>query len=119
MTERARTIELFFHERIVGRGNERTAWFVRQADGWTKATEWPGATVESRDTGPGTVWEQAVQLTLPVGTELMRVESRPRPMPPKDPMAYLRSAARQPPRATRRTYYRVDPAGRLVALPKR
>jgi hypothetical protein len=111
-----RTIELTYCERIVGRGNQRTAWFVKTGHAWTKASEWPGATVEHRDSGPGTVWEQVVSLDVPPGTELMRVDSRPRATPRKDPLAYLRSGAKDPPRATRRSLFRVDGAGKLVPL---
>jgi hypothetical protein len=116
VTGRAFALELVELERVAGRGTERTAWFVRTGDAWTKVDGWPGATVERRDAGPGTVWEHAVGIAVPAGTELMRVDSRPRAAPPKDPLAHLRSGAARPPRATRRSYFRVDTSGRLVAV---
>ena len=109
-------IQLFDDERIVPHGAQRTTWFVRQGEAWIKAAEWPGATTERRDSGPGTVWERAVTVTLPLGAELMRVETKPLPPANKDPMSYLRTETKRQPRATRRTYYRVGPGGRLTQL---
>jgi hypothetical protein len=109
------TVELVEHERIVPYGAARTAWLVKKGDGWVRATLWTGATTEQRSAGPGTVWERAVTLVLPRGTELMRVETRPRPEPPKDPLSYLdRRTAR--PMATRKTAYRVISGGRVQAI---
>jgi hypothetical protein len=112
----AAPLELIDEERVVARGTQRSTWFVRRGDAWTRAADFPGATVERRDTGPGTVWEHAVIVVLPAGTELMRVDSRPLSVAAKDPLAYLRSGAKPSPRATRRRYYKVDERGRLTAL---
>jgi hypothetical protein len=75
--------------------------------------------VEPQESGPGTVWEQLVVLALPAGTQVMRVDSRPGPAARKDPLAYLRSGAKLPPRKTQRTYFRVDDSGRLVQIQER
>jgi len=106
-------VELIDDERIVPYGAARTTWFVRRGVSWVKAAEWPGATTERRDSGPGTVWERAVLVPLPPGTELMRVETRPRKVAPVDPLSYLSRETRRPPRSTRRTRYRVEPGGRV------
>lgn len=107
-------VELVDTERVVPRGALRTTWFVRQGEGWTKAADWAGAELERRNSGPGTVWERAIRLSLPAGTEVMRVETRPRPEEPKDPLSYLERDTRAAPRATRRTVFRVERGGRLA-----
>jgi hypothetical protein len=112
---RAAAVELVDSARVVSYGEARVTWFVRKSDGWVRAAEWPGAVVEARDAGPGTVWERAVTMELPPGTELLRVESRPRVEAPKDPLSYFdRRASRA--RATRRTRYRVEVGGRVMPL---
>jgi hypothetical protein len=112
---RVAAVELVDSARVVAYGEARVTWFVRKSDGWVRAAEWPGAVIESRDAGPGTVWERAVTLELAQGTELLRVESRPRPETPKDPLSYLdRRTSRA--RATRRTRYRVEVGGRVLPL---
>jgi hypothetical protein len=117
VTERTESIELIDDERIVPYGAARTTWLVRQGEGWIAAAQWPGASTESRNAGPGTVWERAVKLALPRGTELMRVESRPRPEAPKDLFAYFGKKGAHP-RTTRRTRYRVEAGGRVRPVPQ-
>lgn len=104
------------HERIVPHGAARATWFVRKGEAWVKAAEWEGVSSTRRDAGPGTVWERTLDLELPIGTELMRVETRPRAVPVRDPLSYLTSETKRPPRATRRTYYRVERGGRLRSM---
>jgi hypothetical protein len=112
---RAAQVELVDCARVVPYGEARVTWFVRKSDGWVRAAEWPGAAVEQRDAGPGTVWERAVTVELPAGTELLRVETRPRAEAPKDPLSYFdRRGSRA--RATRRTRYRVGVGGRVLPL---
>lgn len=117
MSERGESIELIDEERVVPYGAARTTWLVRQGDGWVSAAEWPGATTEAREAGPGTVWVRAVKLVLARGTELIRVESRPRREAPKDPFSYLGKRGNHP-RTTRRTLYRVEVGGRVRPMPK-
>jgi hypothetical protein len=117
--QRGETIELRETEQIVPHGAARTTWLVRQGSGWTRATEWPGASTEQRDAGPGTVWERVVVLVLPAGTELVRVESRPRPATSRDPLSYLEKSSRAPSRATARALYRVEVGGRVRRVAKR
>jgi len=117
VSDRSESIELIDEERIVPYGAARTTWLVRQGEGWIRAAVWPGATTEARDAGPGTVWERAVKLVVARGTELMRVESRPRPEAPKDLFAYFGKKSAHP-RTTRRTLYRVEAGGRVRPVPK-
>jgi len=106
-------VELNETERIVPHGAARTTWLVRHGRGWTRATDCPGASTAQREAGPGTVWERVVSLVLPAGTELMRVESRPRRPPARDPLSYLEKSSSKVPRATERTLYRVGVGGRV------
>jgi hypothetical protein len=112
---RIASVELVDSARVVPYGEARVTWFVRKGEGWVRAAEWPGAVVEARDAGPGTVWERAVTMDLSPGTELLRVESRPRTEAPKDPLSYLDRRSSRP-RATRRTRYRVEVGGRVLPL---
>lgn len=112
---RSETVELVDSARIVSYGEARVTWFVRKGDGWVRAAEWPGAVVEAREAAPGTVWERAVTVVLTTGTELLRVESRPRAEARRDPLSYLdRRGPRA--RATRRTRYRVQVGGRVFPV---
>jgi hypothetical protein len=114
LADRAHTIELVESERIGERGTRRVSWRVARADGWLAAREWPGARQERLDPGPGTVWETRIELELPAGTRLERIESAPSPEPPREPLDYLAAETRRPKRRTRRTAYRVSPKGELV-----
>jgi len=107
-------VEVVEMEVVDGRSTRRTHWFVRRGQAWVKAAEWPGAREERREAGPGTVWERVLLLALPEGERLMRVDVRPRPLPPRDPLAYLRSSAPGAAKTTRRLYYSVERGGRLV-----
>jgi len=107
-------VELVDGEHVVARGSAKTTWFVRQGEGWVRAAEWGGAELERRASGPGTVWEQAIRLSLPEGTELLRVESRPVLPPTRDPLSYLENDVCTTPRATRRIVFRVLRGGRLA-----
>ena len=114
--DRDEEVELIEAERVVAHGAALTTWLVRHGQAWTRATEWPGAVVERRDAGPGTVWERAVTLVVPRGTELLRVETRPRHEVPRDPLSYLERAIRSLPRSTHRTRYRVEVGGRVLPV---
>lgn len=108
-------IEIAENERIAPHGQVHVWWFVQKADDYVKAGEWPGAVTERRDSGPGTVWERVIRLVLPQGTELMRVEVRPRPPVRRDPLSYLEREQKPAPSATRRSYFLVTRGGlRLI-----
>lgn len=109
-------IEIEALERITSGGVRRVSWHVLSDGEWVTAATLPAAQVQHLDRGPGIVWQQLVRVQLPLGSRLMRVESFPERSPPKDPMDYLWAERRGAPRATRRSYFRVAPGGRLVRM---
>ena len=111
------SIELDDGEVVVARGTRAISWWVRKGDGWINARGWPGAKVEQLPPGPGTVWQCRLELELPLGTVLMRVESRPVPLARKDPLDYLERETRRARRKVTRTYFKVGSRGAL--LPER
>ena len=116
--EDARHIEVRQFERVVARGTQKLAWFVRTHDGeqaaWCNVAEHPHVHVEEVDAGPGSVWEKRYELSLPVGSRLLRVVSRPHPQQrPKTTLDYLRDDKRGLPRQVQRHEYRVDARGTL------
>ena len=112
--ETTEPVELFESETILERGHRTLLWLVRRNDEWTSATEWPGAVVESLAPGPGTVWERRIEIRLPRGTVLQRVESRPAPVRRRDPLDYLAREARRAARRVKRSRFRVGRDGDLV-----
>lgn len=112
-------VEVVESERIAAHGHVHVWWFVEKADDYVKAGTWPGAVVERRDAGPGTVWESVIHLVLPRGTELMRVEVRPHPAERQDPLSYLERDQKRAPNRTRRSYYVVARGGQLRLIPTR
>ena len=109
-------IELVGGERVVERGTSEVTWWVRRGRAWLNASEWPGAELERLEAGPGTIWETRIELELPAGSILLRVESRPGARVRRDAMDWLRSAARGASRAVRRSYFRVGRSGELETL---
>ena len=109
------SIELTDGEFVVKRGTRAISGWVRKSDGWINARESPGAKVEQLDAGPGTVWQCRLDLELPRGTLLMRVESRPVPAARKDPLEYLERETRRARRTVIRTYFKVGRRGELLA----
>ena len=107
-------VELTEHEIVVARGHEKVIWFVRHANNWVAAAAFEGAELLDVNAGAGVVWNRQVVLMLPAGTELMRVELRPRSGVRKDPMQYLRGEVRGMPQRTRRAYYVVGRGGVLT-----
>jgi hypothetical protein len=112
------SIELNDGEVVVARGTRAISWWVRKGEGWVNARGWPGAKVEQLDAGPGTVWQCRLELELPLGTVLMRVESHPVPLSRKDPFEYLERETRRARRKVRRTYFKVGRRGALLAEPE-
>jgi hypothetical protein len=110
---RAHRIELTDAESVTDRGTLRVSWLVRHNDGWVRAADYPGATQERLQAGPGTVWESRIELELAEGTLLARVESRPGARTRKDPLEYLRRETRAPARDVQRLLYRVGASGAL------
>ncbi len=119
MSSADRSVQVFENERVVARGTSRTTWFVRRDDDWVNVTQWPGAVAEAQSAGPGTVWERAVRIAVPAGTELLRVETTPRADARQDPMKYLRGTSKGRPTASRRTTFHVKRDGSLERVPNR
>jgi hypothetical protein len=111
-------VEVVDEERIVQRGVSRVAWFARINDGWLLASAWPGAVVERLDAPAGTVWAHRVELSAPIGTRFMRVETRPsgKRRAPLDYLLHGSLGARQ---SSTKSYYRLDGSGRLLADARR
>jgi hypothetical protein len=112
-------IELQIFEAVTRGGVRRVTWHVSEQDEWVSVAATPGAQLDYQDRGPGMVWRRQVRLRLPVGAELMRVESEPARDAPKDPLAYLWGARRGTERRVRRSYFRVGEQGKLLKLPDR
>lgn len=108
-------VQLVDEEQIVAHGSAGTTWWVRVNDSWASAATLPGAVVTALDTGPGTVWRRLVELKLPRGTRVLKVESGPL-VQHRTPLEYL---ARRPTtsRKVRKSEFSVGPGGRLVRSP--
>jgi len=109
------SIELNDGEVVVARGTRAITWWVRKGESWINARGWPGAKVEQLAAGPGTVWQCRLELELPLGTVLMRVESHPVALARKDPFDYLERETRRARRKVTRTYFKVGRRGALLA----
>lgn len=113
MTVTGHQIELQNLEAIADGGVRRVSWLVAADERWLAAASYPGARVEFAEGRPGVVWRRRVQLCLPTGARLMRVESRPQRGGPKDPLAYLWRAPKSSSEQVVRSYFRVGGAGQL------
>ncbi|MEY4547712.1 MAG: hypothetical protein RL685_3907 [Pseudomonadota bacterium] len=113
MTVTGHQIELQNLEAVVDGGVRRVSWHVAEDERWLAAAGYPGARVEFAEGRPGVVWRRRVQLCLPTGSRLMRVESRPQRGGPKDPLAYLWRAPKSSSEQVVRSYFRVGGAGQL------
>ncbi|MBX3182334.1 MAG: hypothetical protein KIT72_09215 [Polyangiaceae bacterium] len=112
-------VEVTQFEAIVPRGTRQVSWLWRRAprDGWQHLAALPGAEVERLEPSPQVVWESRVRVTLPYGSWLMRVESRPGKPEVKSALEHLMGARRTAPRRVIRRYFRVGRRGRLVPVP--
>ncbi len=111
-------VELTQFEAIVARGTRQVSWLWRRAprDGWQQVATLPGAEVERLEASPQVVWESRVRVTLPYGSWLMRVESRPGRPEVKSALEHLMGARRGVARRVIRRYFRVGRRGRLVPV---
>lgn len=107
-------VELFESERIVPRGRKKVSYVVRFRDAWVSASEHPDAEIENLSPGPGTVWERRIELGLPVGTRVCRIESAPAEDVARDALDYLTEDRRGPRRVGRRRELVVNARGHLV-----
>ncbi|HLV67378.1 MAG TPA: hypothetical protein VKY73_16265 [Polyangiaceae bacterium] len=101
-------------EHVVARGTVEVGWLLPVGDGWLPVARAPGARVQSLESGPGTVWQRVVELELPRGTRLVRVESRPRSVR-RTPLEHLARGA-GPARRVIRQAYEVGLRGTLRLL---
>lgn len=116
MTSALVSVEIVENERVAGRGAAKTLWVVKQNDAWVRAGKYPGAQTTLLQGGAGTVWEHAIVLEVPAGTEFERVESRPKEPPRRDPLSYLEQGTKSAV-VSRRTRYVLSRNGTL--LPKK
>ena len=91
-------------------------WLVQHNDGWVRARSHPAARSEPLERGSRVVWRTRVTLSLPRGTGLERVESRPAPNQ-RTALDYLTGSARGASRRTTRRSYVVGPGGALLPAP--
>jgi hypothetical protein len=110
-------VALIEEEQIVPRGSAGTTWWVRVNDAWAAAGSLPDAVITDLEAGPGTVWRRQVELSLPRGTRLLKVESAPL-VQQRTPLEYL---ARKPTsaRKVRKSEFWLGPGGRLMRGPLR
>ena len=108
------TVELTEGEYIAARGTVEVTWLIRLNDAWVHLSQWPGVEVERCQAKSGMVWENLTRVTVPPGTRLTRVESRPAPYAKRDALDYLTRSKSQPGRRTFRQEFRVTPRGELL-----
>ncbi len=113
--QRKAPVELFEEEFVVARGTAQVHWFVRLNDGWVHCASYDGARATQLDTGAGVVYRTRVDLDLALGTELMRVESRPERPQRRSAVEHLLQPRTSQPRKTVRRYFVVARGGRLQA----
>lgn len=100
-------------EEVVLRGGSgTTTWLVPYHDGTLRPQRHPRAKVEQLQRGPGVVWRTRIELTLPRGSELTRVHSRPSEER-RSALAHLTSGAKGSTQKTTRTRFRVGVGGKL------
>lgn len=90
-------------EFVVPHGARETTWFVRVRDAWVAAHATEGAVSERLEAGPGTVWRRRLELDLPAGARLMRVESSPN-LQRKTPLEYLAGGSKSGRKVLRREF---------------
>jgi hypothetical protein len=111
-------IALEVFEAVTEGGVRRVSWHVAQGEDWLAVGNYPGARVELAQGTPGVVWRRNVQVSLPTGARLMRVESTPERSVQRDPLAYLMRPERSAKQRVLRSYFHVGTAGRLVRTPR-
>ena len=106
-------VELVEEESVAPGGAVMVTWLVQYNDGWVRARSHPAAQSEPLERGSRVVWRTRVTLSLPRGTALERVESRPAPNE-RTALDYLTGSARGASRRTTRRSYVVGPGGALL-----
>jgi len=111
-------VELIESESVVAQGSSVVTYRIRSATGWIAAMDWPKATVEHREPGPGTVWQRQISVRLVPGTLLERIVSQPRRQGRADTLDYLFGSRPLGQRRVVRTALRLSDSGRLVTEPQ-
>jgi hypothetical protein len=106
------TLTLIEEELVAGRGSSEVTWRVAKNDGWQRPGGVAGARVERLERGAGVIWRTRIELELPRGTRLMRVETRPNPGK-RSTLAHLTQPSLGARKQTRRSEYRVGAGGVL------
>lgn len=112
-------VALIEEEFVAARGSARVVWLVKKNDGWVRAGSYPGAASERLSAGPGMVWRTRVELTLPRGTHVVRVETRPEPRPTSTVEHLVGGAPGRKREVTRRRLRRVVAGGQLEPVDDR
>ncbi len=115
MGQRSVSVELREHGVVRGRGEQTLTWWVKDRDLWRRAAEMPGAILTSEDSGPGTIWQRRIALSLNVGTALERVVAEPKPDPSRDVLMHLEHGKKAG-RSVQRIRYRVNARGDLARV---
>lgn len=109
------TISVTCGEYVVPHGRCTVGWLLVEAGGLRSVLELEAAEVVLLELRPRTVREQQVTVRVPVGAELERVESTPRPVE-ADALSWLLKEQRGAARRVTRTRYRVGADGQLARL---
>ena len=96
-------------------GTSTVNWLVRLNDGWVRAQSHPSARSERLERGSGIVWRTRVNLELPRGTALRRLERRPASNT-KSALEHLTGGARGAKRRTLERSYFVAAGGAVVPV---
>jgi len=114
--ERRERVVLVAEEFVGERGSVKVWWLVKHNDGFVAPAELPGARSERLDAGPRVVWRTRVEVELPRGTEVVRVETRPGAARGST-FAHLTGSARSTRPRFLRVRFVVGPRGELVRAP--
>jgi hypothetical protein len=105
-------VTLVEEEHVGARGSTEVSWRVRRNDAWVRPGTLPGARTEKLDRGSGIVWRARIEVELPLGARLVRIETSPDPRP-LSTLGHLTRGSSRARKRTVRTEYRVGPGGAL------
>jgi len=108
----AEVVVLTEEEVVLRGGSGTTTWLVPHNDGTLRPQRHPTARVELLDRGAGIVWRTRIELTLPRGSVVTRIHTRPSD-DRRSALAHLTSGATGSAKKTTRTRFRVGIGGKL------
>jgi hypothetical protein len=112
-------VTLTADERTVEGGTASTSWRYFDGTRWLSLRDHPQATMTRLDCGPGMTWQTQAEVSLPVGSWLLRVDRFPNHRhQPSDPMEYLRRQVRTRRYAVRHSFFRITRDGSLRRRPR-